>query len=377
MLKNRNNHWNKLLKSIYKISATAGKTCLRKPAVIALTLSLIMLVSGCSGMTPGDSAGSEDSSSATPGYITASDFLLNTVITINLYDKQDEDILNGCFDLISKYENIFSRTLETSELYALNHGTAPKEGNAYTVSKDLSDIINDSLYFCRLSKGAFDITIEPVSSLWDFTAATPVVPKDSDIQAALPLVGYQNLSLTGNQVTFAKDGMGIDLGAIAKGYIADRVKEYLLANGVKSAMINLGGNVLCVGSKPDGTPFHVGIQKPFADRNKTVAIMDIDDLSVVSSGVYERYFQSDGKLYHHILDPSTGYSYENNLISVTIISKKSTDGDGLSTTCFALGLEKGLALIAALPDTYAVFITSDYQIYYSEGLKEAITITEE
>ncbi|HWT75803.1 MAG TPA: FAD:protein FMN transferase [Mobilitalea sp.] len=338
-------------------------------AVLILTATLF---TGCSKNTS-----QETTDSKKQEYITASDFLLDTNVTINLYDKQDETILNGCFDLIKKYENIYSRTKETSELYALNHRTAPIKDGAYQISDELADILKYGLYYCELSEGAFDISIEPASSLWEFTSSTPTVPSDTDITAALPYINYKYIHLKGNSITFDKDRVGIDLGAIAKGYIADRIKDYLLANGVKSAMINLGGNVLSVGEKPDGSPFHVGIQKPFADRNETVAVMDISDLSVVSSGVYERYFEANGKLYHHILNPKTGYPYDNELISVTIISKKSTDGDGLSTTCFALGLEKGLDLIASLPDTYAVFITSDYKIYYSKGFKDAIKITEQ
>lgn len=129
--------------------------------------------------------------------------------------------------------------------------------------------------------------------------------------------------------------MGFDLGAIAKGYIADQVKEFLIDKGVGSAIINLGGNVLCLGSKPGGQAFKVGIQKPYADRNETIAIMELSDMSVVSSGVYERFFVKDGVSYHHILNPATGYPLDYGLISVTIISEKSVDGDGLSTTCFA------------------------------------------
>lgn len=337
---------------------------------IILCFIMVMLI-GCNNT-------SDDTIDASKSeYITASDFLLNTMVTINLYDKQDQEILDGCFALIEKYENIYSRTKETSELYALNNRTAPKKEDAFLLSDELSDILKKSLYYSDLTNGAFDITIEPVSSLWDFTAPAPVLPKEEEIQAALPFVGYQFVHLKDKLVTFDSEQVGIDLGAVAKGYIADRVKDYLLEQGVKSAMINLGGNVLCVGSKPDGTPFHVGIQKPFADRNETIAIMDIKDLSVVSSGVYERFFEVEGKAYHHILNPDTGYPYQNDLVSVTIISKKSTDGDCLSTSCFALGLEKGLDLIAGIPDTYAVFITSDYEIYYSEGFKEAITINEQ
>ncbi|HHX11411.1 MAG TPA: FAD:protein FMN transferase, partial [Clostridiales bacterium] len=126
--------------------------------------------------------------------------------------------------------------------------------------------------------------------------------------------------------------------------------------------------------KPDGSPFNVGIQMPYADRNETIAAMEISDMSVVSSGIYERYVTIEGKSYHHILDPKTGYSFENNLISVTIISPYSVDGDGLSTTTFALGLDKGMELIDGLPDTYAIFITDDYKLHYSKGFEEAIKI---
>jgi FAD:protein FMN transferase len=333
-------------------------------------LVLLLFFSGCGNASKGNS---QESSSKE--YITRSDFLLNTQITINLYDKQDKDVLDGCFQLISKYENIYSRTLESSELYSLNNGTVSHVGQTYQISDELSDLLTHGLYYSKLSGGAFDISIEPLTSLWDFTASNPTLPSDNDIWKAIPLVDYKNIRLNKNEVTFLKDGIGIDLGAIAKGYIADRLKDYLLAAGVKSALINLGGNVLCVGEKPDGSPFHVGIQKPFADRNEIVGVMDIDNLSVVSSGIYERCFTIDGVLYHHILNPKSGYPYDNNLVSVTIISKLSVDGDGLSTTCFALGLDKGLELIESIPDTYAIFITSEYEIHYSKGFLDTFHFT--
>lgn len=171
--------------------------------------------------------------------------------------------------------------------------------------------------------------------------------------------------------------MSVDLGCIAKGYIADRMKEYLVSHGVESATITLGGNVLCIGTHPDGTPFHIGIQKPFADRNETMAIADIEDLSVVTSGIYERYFQEDGVLYHHILNPDTGYPYDNDLTSVTIISQDSADGDGLSTACFALGLQEGLKLVeAAVPKAYGIFVTKDGGVHYSRDLQKDISLSQ-
>lgn len=341
--------------------------------LISSVLLSLLLLTGCN--TINNIA--DNNSSGEP--ISKDAFKLNTIVTITLYDSQEESILDGALAICDKYEQLYSRTLETSELYQLNHGKLPNENdikNSFLVSDELADLLNYGLYYSKLSQGAFDITIAPITSLWDFTAAEPVVPDKEIIEKALPHIGYQDMTLDGNTVTWGKDQMSIDLGAIAKGYIADRIKDYLLGQGVKSAMINLGGNVLTVGEKPNGKPFKVGIQKPFADRNEIVATMDITDLSVVSSGVYERYFIKDDILYHHIIDPATGFPYQNDLISVTIISPKSVDGDGLSTTCFALGLSKGMELIESLEDTFAIFITDDYKMHYTEGFFEHITVTE-
>ena len=191
----------------------------------------------------------------------------------------------------------------------------------------------------------------------------------------MPLVDYKNIELKDNLLTWKHPGMGLDLGAIAKGYIADRMKDFLVSKGVKSAIINLGGNVLCIGESPEGRPFQVGIQKPFSERGESLLSLEITDQSVVSSGIYERYFEKDGVLYHHILNPKTGYPYENDLLSVSIISDRSVDGDGLSTTCFSLGLEKGMELIDSLEDVEAIFITKDETVHYSKDFEQKIKVT--
>ena len=298
--------------------------------------------------------------------------LLHTVCTIQIYDSTDYDILNECFAIIDKYEKIFSRTLEASEVYRINHGV----GTTFTLSDELKDIIAFSLYYGTLSDGALDISIAPVSSLWDFsnTEHKAAVPAKELIEAAHGLVNYADISLSGNTLTFAKEGMQLELGAVAKGYIADRVKEFLLSKGVNSAIINLGGNILLVGEKPDGSAFHVGIQKPFEDRDSVVvAVSELTDCSMVSSGIYERYFYDDtGAFYHHILDAKTGYPCDTDLLQVTIISKDSATGDALSTACFALGLKKGMELIHSLENIYAVFITADGQLHFSNGFLETI-----
>lgn len=300
--------------------------------------------------------------------VSQSGFLLNTFVTVTLYDKADPEILSDCLDLCRSYENVFSRTIEGSEVYKLNH--RPAGETAVTASPDVADLISKALYYSRISDGAFDITIEPLSSLWNFTSEDPTVPPAEKIEEARKKVDYQKLKVEGNTVTFLSPDISLDFGAIAKGYIADRMKDFLLEKGVKSAVINLGGNVLCVGQKPDGKPFKIGLQKPYADRNETIETLNIKDMSVVSSGVYERHFEKDGVNYHHILNPRDGYPYENGLVSVTILSDLSADGDGLSTTCFALGLEKGMELLDSTDGVYGVFITEDGEVFYSQGARE-------
>lgn len=346
----------------------------------------MLLFTGCENITDADTSitGNEP--------ISISSIKLNTAVQITIYDSQDKALLDDCLALCDKYELVFSRTNEKSELYKLNHrkDTSDKDPNAdgqttpypvsgtadtWHISEDLASLLSQGLSITRESDGAFDIAIAPLTSLWDFTAEDPKVPDDAAIQKALPLCSSDGVTIDGQDITLPSDDIQFDVGAIAKGYIADRMKDLLVKKGVKSAIINLGGNVLCIGSKPDGTPFKVGIQKPFADRNETEAVMDITGKSVVSSGIYERCFKQGGKLYHHILNPQTGYPYDNGLISVTIISDQSVDGDALSTTCFALGLEDGLKF-AEKKGVQAVFITEDYKLHYTDGFQDEINVTD-
>ena len=334
------------------------------------------IFSGCASKN--NTAENADTSSAEPFSATA--IKLNTAVTVTIYDSQDRGLLTDCMDLCDKYEKIFSRTASDSELYQLNHRELTHvdgTDDTFQISDSLAELIKKGLYYSELSEGAFDIAIEPLTSLWDFTAEDPQVPEDRLIQEALPKCDYHNVSVNdNNEITLKNDDTAIELGAIAKGYIADRLKDHLISQGVKSAIINLGGNVLCIGGKPDGSSFKIGIQKPFADRSETIAVMDIKDKSVVSSGVYERCFEQDGTLYHHLLNPKTGYPYDNGLIAVTIISDQSVDGDALSTTCFALGLEDGIKLAESLDDVQAFFVTSDYEIHYTKDFEKEITVTE-
>lgn len=322
-------------------------------------------------------------------------FAFDTVYTITIYQGGNQEMLDECVAKCTEYEQMFSRTLETSELYRANllselyekqdiaamermkqEGQLPNyqigENGilAVEVSKPLAELVAAGIKYGVVSKGEFDITIAPVSRLWNFTADHPKIPGQSAIAGALSYVDYHTVTVQEQRIHFRQPGSALDLGGIAKGYIADQIKKYLVAQGVKSALIDLGGNILCIGGKPDGSDFRIGIQHPFAERNETIATVALQEQSVVSSGIYERYFTDQDQMYHHILDPKTGYPRENDLMAVTIVSDQSVDGDGFSTSCFGLGLDEGMQLINRTKGVTAVFITKDEKLHYANGFQE-------
>lgn len=299
--------------------------------------------------------------------ISKTGFNFDTVIAITIYDSSNEALLDSCFELADYYESIFSKTKSGSDVYNINHA----HGMPTEISSETIDLISIALKYANLTNGIVDPTIGGVSDLWDFhkqdrkseSEISNVPPSDSDIKEAVCHVNYENIQLSGNTVTITDPDTNIDLGFIAKGYIADKIKEYLLSEGVTSAIINLGGNVLTIGSKPDGSPYTIGIQEPFEQSGTALTTLSIKDKSVVTSGIYERYFYYNNELYHHILDTNTGYPVTTDLLGVSIISDSSTDGDALSTACLALGYEKSLELINSLENIEALFITTDGTIH--------------
>lgn len=304
--------------------------------------------------------------------VSKSDFYFNTVITITLYGEENASYIDDCFKLASHYENLFSNTIADSDISKINNAN----GTPVTVDDDTIELLQKGIYYGDLSLGQFDITIGKLSSLWDFPNNSGTVPSESDIEATLSTIDYHAIVIDGNEVSLSNPDAMIDLGGIAKGYIADKMKDYLNEKDITSGMINLGGNVLTLGDKPDGSNYNIGIQKPFSDDGTAIASVEVSDETVVSSGVYERYFYVGDNFYHHILNPKTGYPYDNNLLGVTIICPKSVDGDGLSTTCFALGLEDGMKLIESLDDTEAIFVTDDYELHTTSGIGSNIPFHE-
>lgn len=291
------------------------------------------------------------------------DVLFDTIIQVKIYDPVDQSILSECESLCQKYDKLFSRTNPDSDVSRINQS----KGNSVSVSPETIDLIKKGIEYGDLSKGAFDITIASVSSLWDFHEDSAKMPDKKSALEAISHIDYHNIVVDQHTITLLDPDASIDLGGIAKGYIADQIASYLKDNGVTHAIINLGGNVLTIGAKPDGSPFHIGIQKPFEPSGEPITSIDIQDKSVVTTGIYERYFKKNDVIYHHVLDPKTGFPCNNSLASVTIITDSSLDADALSTTCYLLGLEEGMKLIHSLENTEAVFITLDNEIIDSRN----------
>lgn len=308
--------------------------------------------------------------------VSKNEFMLDTMITITLYGTEDDSAIDEIFKVISELEKKLSIHEEDSELDFIrnNAGIGPVE-----VSEDTLEVFEKSIEYSTLSGGLFDITSAPLISLWAIGTDEQHIPSADEIKSALELIDYRKIVINHeNSTIFIKDrDMYANLGAIAKGYIADQAAKKAIELEVDSAILNLGGNVLLIGSKPDGNAFKVGIQDPDVTRGGYMGIIEGSNLSIVTSGDYERYFIEDGVKYHHILNPHTGYPAENNIKSVSIITNNSFDGDALSTSVLLMGLEKGLEFIEKTKNTEAIFITKDNEIILSKGIGDSFQLTSE
>ena len=270
----------------------------------------------------------------------------DTVVSFQIAGDESGELLEGCLDLCGEMERIFSRTNAERELYAVNH----REGNTVELSEDLAAVVELGIRFYSLTDGKLDITVAPLCQLWDFSGGREEPPSQEEIDAALEKVDGSSIRLEGRTLYFDREDTELDLGALAKGYISDKLKEYLEENGAEHALINLGGNVMTLGTQPDGDPWRVGIQEPFAERGTLSRVVQVEDQAVISAGTYERYFQWEGKLYHHILDPDTGYPADTGLSQVTILCDRGILGDALSTSVLLLGEERGARLLEMFPE---------------------------
>ncbi len=296
--------------------------------------------------------------------------LMHTVSEITLYDVGDEQLLDECYSLINYYEELLSSNSEkseTSEIYKINNAN----GEPVQVSDDTLECLEYGYEYSKNSMGTFDITIGQLTQLWNFPEAT-VAPNDEDIKKAVETVDFNNVVIDGNTVYLKDPNAKIDLGGISKGFICDKVANYLRSQGVNSAILNLGGNVYVLGYKDPKTQqsFKIGIRQPGEAINEEMGYVEVHDMSIVASGDYEIYFvdEETGITYSHILNKETGYPVETDLTQVTIFSEKSADGDGLSTTVYSLGAKDGMAYVETLDDVECIMITKNGDVLLSSGV---------
>lgn len=302
-------------------------------------------------------------------------FCMGTVISQRVFGERAEIAAIKVEEEMKRLEALMSFFLESSEISKLNKAAGKQE---VELGCESLYVLNRAKYFSEICGGTFDITIGPVAKLWGIFTDRAKVPSKEEIDKALSFTGYKDISIDNGLGTakLERTGESVDLGAIAKGYAADRAIGIYKQQGIKSAFINLGGNVLVLGNKPDGTAWNVGIQNPLLERGQCLGAIKAVDKTIVTSGDYVRYFEKDNVKYHHILDPRTGYPANSGLMSTTIVSEESIGADALSTAIFILGLEEGIKLINDMKDMEAIFITKDKEIYVTEGLKEDFILFE-
>lgn len=306
--------------------------------------------------------------------ISKTELMMGTVISVSLYDSSDEKILDKVFDKVKELEDNLSINENGTLVDKINEsaGVQPVK-----VDDDTYKVIKQGIEYSKISNGFFDITIGPLVKLWSIGLPEAKVPTQDEINSKLPLIDFSDVDLNDDDKTvfLKRKDMMLDLGGVAKGFTADVISDILTNEGVKSAIIDLGGNIFAHGEKVNGDNWKIGIQNPFSDRGAIVGTITVKNKSIVTSGIYERYIEKDGIKYHHILNPKTGYPYDNEVAGLTIISDTSTDGDGFSTSVFSMGVEKGLEFVHNLEGIDAIFVTKDNKVYITDGIRDIFKLT--
>lgn len=299
----------------------------------------------------------------------------DTVISITLYTDDSakaEALLNESFKLCEKYEKLFSATIPESDISQINSGC----GKTIHVNEDTAFLLKKSLEYSSLSDGLFDITVYPLTSLWDFHGESNVIPGASLINESKNHVNYKLLHVSDdNTVNLDDENSQIEVGGLAKGYIADCIANYLTSQNVSGALINMGGDIKVIGCPYGKKSFTIGVNDP-GNSGKALLPVYITDSSVATSGTYERCFTVNDKLYHHILDPHTGYPCETDVTQATVITKDSVSADALATICILKGSKDAASFIDNLPETEAILVTDSDEIIYSKGMNRYLSMPE-
>ncbi|GAB1484276.1 FAD:protein FMN transferase [Treponema sp.] len=302
------------------------------------------------------------------------EFIIGTVCNVNLFEKGSREAYKEIFARLREIEERMSANAEGTEVDAINQAAGI---HPVSVHPDTLEVIRAARHYAEISGGAFDPTVGPLVKLWNIGSEDAAIPLQSELDQALHLIDWRNLVIdeTAKTAFLKQRGMRLDLGAIAKGYAADEVARIIERHRIPRAIIDLGGNVLAYGSKQGNKPWRIGVQDPSGARGSYIGILEIINKTMVTSGVYERFFIEEGRRYHHILSTHDGYPVQNGLLSVTIVADRSIDADGLSTTVFALGYERGEALVESIPGLAAIYVFEDLSIKLSPGVKNSFKLT--
>lgn len=337
----------------------------------SLLIMLTLMMTGSIGCTTtADQKVAASNEPATERY-----FIFDTIVSLRVYDER---MTSQHFDevgaLLERIDQRMNRQLADSEIDRVNQAAGKSQ---VSVSEETFKVVQTAIDYAAASGGHFEPTVGPLVDLWGIGGEHPAVPKENELTAAMQRMNYKDVVLNpaSHAIQLKREGMSLDLGAIAKGYAADVIAEYLQQQDFHSAIIDLGGNILAMGAKPDGSPWNIGIQDPGKDRGQSLGTLEVVNKTIVTSGVYERFFEADGKVYHHILSPFTGYPVDNDLLSVTIVTDTSMDADAMSTSVFSLGLAEGRKFVESRDDADAIFVTTDHQIYLTSGLTQTFKLT--
>jgi len=333
------------------------KVCKRKGCQMRYILAgiAVLLLAGCSKPVQ-----------------SQSEFVLATICAVTLYDEGTPQVYRDVFARLGEIESRMSVFIEGSDVDRINKAAGIE---AVEVHPDAFKVIERAVYYAELSGGSFDPTVGPLVALWGIGGETPRVPSRDEIDRVLPLINWRDVELDRqNKTVFLKrPGMSLDLGGVAKGYAADEAAAIIKKAGISKAMINLGGNILTVGQKKDGSLWMIGVQDPLDTRGAYIGIARTKEKTLVTSGVYERFFMSDGIRYHHLFSPSLGYPADNGLLSVSIITDTSMNADALSTAVFVMGYEKGRSFVESLEGVEAIFVFDDRSVYPTGGVDFILT----
>ena len=299
---------------------------------------------------------------------TGSMFAMDTYMTFTVYGENGEESIAMAKQEIQRLDRMLSTGDENSEVSMLN-----RDGEG-VLSKDLEVLWENSLKLYEMTDGSFDVTIYPVMRAWGFAGDNFRVPGEQELRELLERVDSSRVSRNEEKdMLMLPMGAELDFGGIAKGYAGDRLKELLVQQNVESALLDLGGNIQLVGSKPDGSDFKIGIKDP-EKENQNLGVLSISDVAIVTSGGYERYFEEKGVRYHHVIDPATGMPADNGLKSVTIVCENGMMADGYSTALYVMGKEKAIRFWKEHKDSFeAVLLADDGTLYVTEGLKNCFT----